>query len=102
MDASRKAITHRWFAVFGLFVLLGLINLVAMIPLGIGLIWFLPLTVIAGGILYRNIFGCEAQTLSNSTVVVAIGRATLATTGCRSPLKACSQPVDTSRISAAA
>ena len=64
LEASRKAITHRWFAVFGLMILIGLINLVAMIPLGIGLIWSVPFSVIAFGILYRNVFGCEAQTLA--------------------------------------
>ena len=65
LEASRKAITHRWFAVFGLMILIALINLVAMIPLGIGLIWSVPFSVIAFGILYRNIFGCEAQTLAS-------------------------------------
>jgi uncharacterized membrane protein len=61
LEASRKAITHRWFAVFGLVLLLMLINLIGMIPLGIGLIWTVPLTMIAMGVLYRNIFGCESD-----------------------------------------
>lgn len=57
MEASRKAITQHWFKVFGLFLLLGLITLVSAIPLGIGLVWTIPLYVIVIGVLYRTIFG---------------------------------------------
>lgn len=57
MEASRKAITQHWFKVFGLFLLLALIGVLSMIPLGIGLVWTLPLFVIAIGVLYRTIFG---------------------------------------------
>jgi uncharacterized membrane protein len=57
LEASRKAITQHWFKVFGLFLLLGLISIVSIIPLGIGLIWSIPLFVIAMGVLYRTIFG---------------------------------------------
>ncbi|AZZ90305.1 hypothetical protein EUZ85_06060 [Hahella sp. KA22] len=64
LEASRKAITKRWFAVLGLFLLLGLINFVAMIPLGIGLIWTIPMSMICYGALYRNIFGVEEQTMA--------------------------------------
>lgn len=60
METSRKAISKRWFSIAGFFILLGLINLVAAIPLGIGLIWTLPMSAIAVGILYRNMFGMEA------------------------------------------
>lgn len=59
LETSRKAISKRWFAVFGLVFCLVFINLVGIIPLGIGLIWTLPMSVIAFGILYRNMFGCE-------------------------------------------
>ena len=57
MEASRKAISQHWFKVFGLFLLLGLIGMVSAIPLGIGLVWTIPLFVIAIGVLYRTIFG---------------------------------------------
>ena len=57
LEASRKAITQHWFKVFGLFLLLGLITLISAIPLGIGLVWSIPLFVIAMGVLYRTIFG---------------------------------------------
>lgn len=57
LEASRKAITQHWFKVFGLFLLLGLITILSVIPLGIGLIWSIPLFVVAMGVLYRTIFG---------------------------------------------
>ncbi|SFP00642.1 hypothetical protein SAMN05216601_104238 [Ectopseudomonas composti] len=57
LEASRKAITQHWFKVFGLFLLLGLIVMISAIPLGIGLVWSIPLMVVAMGVLYRTIFG---------------------------------------------
>lgn len=57
LEASRKAITQHWFKVFGLFLVLGVIMIVSAIPLGIGLVWSLPLAIISVGVLYRNIFG---------------------------------------------
>ena len=60
MEASRKAVTHRWFAIFGMLVLLGLLSIAGAIPLFIGLIWILPMYMIALGILYRNIFGVSS------------------------------------------
>lgn len=57
MEASRKAISQHWFKVFGLLLLLGAILLVSALPLGIGLIWSLPLAVATFGVLYREIFG---------------------------------------------
>ena len=57
LEASRKAITQHWFKVFGLFLLLGLIVIVSAIPLGIGLVWSIPLMVVAMGVLYRTVFG---------------------------------------------
>ena len=60
MEASRKAVTHRWFSAFGLLILLGLLSIAGAIPLFIGLIWVIPLYMIALGILYRNIFGVSS------------------------------------------
>ena len=57
LEASRKAISQHWFKVFGLFLVLGLITMVSAIPLGIGLVWSIPLFVVAMGVLYRTIFG---------------------------------------------
>ncbi|WP_263145224.1 hypothetical protein [Pseudomonas sp. RIT-PI-AD] len=57
MEASRKAIGQHWFKVFGLLLVLTLLMSLSSLPLGIGLIWTLPLTTIALGVLYRTVFG---------------------------------------------
>lgn len=62
LETSRKAITRRWFSVFAFFIILSIIVFISAIPLGIGLIWTMPLMIIAFGILYRNMFGVEAET----------------------------------------
>lgn len=59
LETSRKAITHRWFKVFGLGLTMMLLVMLSAIPLGIGLIWTLPMAIITYGILYRNVFGVE-------------------------------------------
>jgi len=63
MEVSRKTITNRWFSVFFFFILISIIMMISMIPLGIGLIWVGPMMMIAYGIMYRNMFGVETETL---------------------------------------
>ncbi len=57
LETSRKAISQHWFKVLGLNLVLGLIVGLSAIPLGIGMIWTVPLWAIASGVLYRTIFG---------------------------------------------
>lgn len=57
LEASRKAVSQHWFKAFGLYLLLGLIVIVSALPLGIGMIWTIPLFVIAIGVVYRIVFG---------------------------------------------
>ena len=64
LKASRAAVSKRWFGIFGLLILLGLLNAATVFTFFIGMIWTLPMTMIALGILYRNIFGCEAETIA--------------------------------------
>ena len=64
LETSRKAISRKWWRMFGLYLVLGLINLLGSIPLGLGLIWTLPLSALAMGILYRNMFGVEGHTVA--------------------------------------
>ncbi len=59
LETSRKAITKKWFHVFGLVLLTGLIVGISAIPLGIGLFWTIPLLLIVYGVLYNTIFGIE-------------------------------------------
>ncbi len=63
LEASRKAISKNWFTVFGFMIVMGLILFVSALPLGIGMIWTMPMLMIAYGIMYRNIFGCETETV---------------------------------------
>ncbi len=56
MEGSRKLITQHWFKFFGLGFVLGVINMIAAIPLGIGLFWTMPLSALAMGTVYRKIF----------------------------------------------
>jgi hypothetical protein len=56
---SVRAITHKWFHVFLLFIVLIGLLMISMIPCGVGLIWTWPLFVNTKGVLYRNIFGVD-------------------------------------------
>lgn len=64
LETSRKAISKKWFRFAGLCVLLGIIMMLSMIPLLIPLIWVAPMAAIALGIAYRNMFGCEPDTVA--------------------------------------
>ena len=59
LESSRKAVTHTWFKTLGFVLVLGLIVGLSVIPLLVGLIWSVPLAIIAYGVLYRVIFGVE-------------------------------------------
>lgn len=64
LESSRKAVGHHWFGVFGVMFVLWFIVALSMIPLGIGLIWTMPLVLIAMGIIYRNMFGVSSVTVA--------------------------------------
>ena len=66
MEASRKAITRRWFKVFGLFLLMGGILLISMLSV-VGLFWALPMSSVLLGILYRIVFGVERARINGTT-----------------------------------
>ena len=59
MEASRKAIHRCWLKVFWLQLFLGFTLIGSALLLGIGLIWTLPMCLLAAAILYREIFGIE-------------------------------------------
>jgi len=61
MEVSRKAISKHWFKVFGLYFIMALIYMVSMIPLGLGVIWTMPMFIMVTGVLYREIFGVSEQ-----------------------------------------
>lgn len=57
METSRKALTHKWFRLFGTYFVVGIVVFLSILPLGIGLIWSAPWSVLVLGVLYRRIFG---------------------------------------------
>jgi len=59
MEASRKAIHKLWWRFFGLYLAVGLLCFVAIIPLGIGLIWMLPASIVIAGVAYCCLFRDE-------------------------------------------
>jgi len=59
MELSRKTVTKQWFKFFGLSILSGIIIVISAIPLGIGLVWSIPTTYIAYGLLYHRLFDDE-------------------------------------------
>jgi uncharacterized membrane protein len=61
METSRKGVQRHWFKVFGLYFLMGIICFISAIPMGLGLIWTVPMFTVAGGILYREVFGVRQK-----------------------------------------
>lgn len=57
MKTSRKTIHKKWFAYFGLILVMMLAMIIGFLALGIGLFWAGPFCLIAYGIAYRNMFG---------------------------------------------
>jgi len=57
MEVSRQAVTKHWFSVFGVNISLMILVILSALPMGIGLIWTIPLMMIAQGVMYRKIFG---------------------------------------------
>jgi membrane-anchored glycerophosphoryl diester phosphodiesterase (GDPDase) len=60
METSRKAVTQHWFKFFFISVLMGILYLVSIIPLGLGLIWTIPMFIALQGVLYRRVFGISS------------------------------------------
>ena len=65
METSRKAIHKHWFKIFGLYLTMGIIYILSLIPLFLGVIWTLPMFFMVGGVLYREIFGVSEQAATN-------------------------------------
>jgi uncharacterized membrane protein len=98
LEASRKAVTHHWWGFLGFNIVNFLIAAVAMLPLFIGiiisihrnwgdiairvmggglmslvaLVWVLPATTLAKPLLYRKVFGCEAEALAKAETEASV------------------------------
>ena len=57
IKTSIKIASSRWFRLFGLGFLIMFFNFIGILLFGIGLIWTLPLGLIAYGMAYRKLFG---------------------------------------------
>lgn len=58
LETSRKAITHNWFLVFGVLLVMSVgVLLATVLTLGIALIWLLPFSMLVIAVLYVRIFG---------------------------------------------
>ena len=57
MEASRKAVSKRWFRVAGLFLVTAVVVGLSALPLGIGLVWTMPWALLVMGVLYKRMFG---------------------------------------------
>ena len=56
METSRKAVTHRWWKVLGLSLVVGILTGVSALGLLIPLIWTIPWMMMTLAVLYRRIF----------------------------------------------
>ncbi|BDD89408.1 hypothetical protein DPPLL_37730 [Desulfofustis limnaeus] len=64
MEISRQLIHPQWWRVFALYVVMYVIYLLSCIPLGIGLIWMVPLFFVLTGVLYQRLVatnGCSGS-----------------------------------------
>lgn len=53
MEASRRVIHQKWWQVFGLYVVMYVIYFISCIPLGLGMIWTIPMFFSLTGVLYH-------------------------------------------------
>jgi hypothetical protein len=65
LEASRKALTRKWFPMFGLLILIGFANTLAIFTLGIAWIWTIPWSVLTMSMVYTKLFGAEPSTLAD-------------------------------------
>lgn len=61
LETSRKTVTRHWFTVSGLLVVLGFVNIVGVLALGIGMLVSLPVSYCAIAAAYRQVFGLRRQ-----------------------------------------
>jgi hypothetical protein len=65
LEVSRKALTRKWFPMFGLLILIGFVNTLAIFTLGIAWIWTIPWSVLTMSMVYTKLFGAEPHTLTD-------------------------------------
>jgi hypothetical protein len=61
LETSRKRINKCWFEMLVLYILVTIIILLAILPLGIGLLWAVPFAIVLMAVVYRNLFGVSQK-----------------------------------------
>lgn len=56
LETSRKAVHKVWWKVAALYLVMMLLFAVALIPMGIGIIWVWPMFMVAAGVVYHRLF----------------------------------------------
>src|SRR5215467_13016117 len=64
MEASRKAVSHRWWRIFFLYLVVGILTGLSVLPVGIPLIWTAPWALLVLGVLYRRMFGVAIEVVA--------------------------------------
>lgn len=57
LETSRKTVTKHWFTVFWLMIVLGCMNLIGFLMLGVGILVSMPVSCCALCVAYREIYG---------------------------------------------
>ncbi|MEN8200199.1 MAG: zinc-ribbon domain-containing protein [Thermodesulfobacteriota bacterium] len=70
MEASRKAIHKKWWTVFGIYLVMMLLWIVSAIPMGLGMIWTVPMFFVLVGVLYVRFFGAGSSVVEDVEGVV--------------------------------
>ena len=61
LEASRKAVHKRWWTVFFALIVMGIIVSISTIPLGLGLIWTVPMFTVMIGVLFYHLCGVDEE-----------------------------------------
>ena len=59
MESSRRMVNREWFPVFGLLIVLGIINFVGVLAFGVGVLFTLPVTFCASYAAFDDIIGLK-------------------------------------------
>jgi len=65
LEVSRKALSRKWFPIFGIFLLVTIINMLGMFTIFIAWIWTVPWSVLTMSMIYIKFFGAEPHTLAD-------------------------------------
>jgi len=68
MEVSRRAVTTHWFTIAGVNGTMFILIMLSALPLGIGLVWTIPMMMITQGVMYRKIFGWKVHDPISSDV----------------------------------